>query len=250
MTGSENAGEESLLKIESSRRIFDEVYQRLRAAIVTGHFSPGERFVERSLTARLNVSRTPLREAMKRLEQEGLIVCYPHRGCFVRSPSFDEARQAYEMRRVAEGMSGELAAQRATEADLRRMRQVLDLGRSALAENNREALLMYNNEFHSLQAESARNLFLEQQLRSLSAYVDLLRGRQWVLSNRAAPTQREHEEILDALERRDSDLARRLNEIHVDHAWAVVEASFRRLSSTGIVSENSAQHEGDADDRG
>ena len=66
--------------------------------------------LERALTERLQVSRTPIREAIKRLEQEGLVVCYPHRGCFVRNPSYDEAREAYEMRRVAEGVAGELAS--------------------------------------------------------------------------------------------------------------------------------------------
>ena len=106
------------LAIGGSRRVFDEVYRRLRSAIITGHFAAGERFVERTLTERLQVSRTPIREAIKRLEQEGLVVCYPHRGCFVRSPSFDEAREAYEMRRVAEGVAGEFAATRATDAEL------------------------------------------------------------------------------------------------------------------------------------
>ncbi len=79
------------LAIAGSRRVFDEVYVRLRSAIIKGHFAAGERFVERTLTERLQVSRTPIREAIKRLEQEGLVVCYPHRGCFVRNPSYDEA---------------------------------------------------------------------------------------------------------------------------------------------------------------
>jgi DNA-binding GntR family transcriptional regulator len=228
---------DDLLKIGSNRRMVDEVYGRLRSAIITGHFSPGERFVERSLTARLTVSRTPIREALKRLEQEGLIVCYPHRGCFVRSPSFEEACQAYEMRRVAEGMSGELAASRATESDLERIREVLERGRAALKADDREAMLMHNNEFHQLQASAARNVFLENQLRLLSAYVDLLRGRRWMASDRAPSTQSEHEAILHALENRDSRLARQLNETHVDRAWRVIEAAFSHQSSASAREE-------------
>jgi DNA-binding GntR family transcriptional regulator len=219
---------DDLLKIGSNRRVVDEVYGRLRSAIIMGHFSPGDRFVERSLTARLTVSRTPIREALKRLEQEGLIVCYPHRGCFVRSPSFEEASQAYEMRRVAEGMSGELAAQRATEDDLEAIRKILKQSRTALKVNDREAMLVYNNEFHQLQARAARNVFLESQLRTLSAYVDLLRGRRWTASDRAPSTQVEHEAILRALEKRDSKLARQLNENHVDRAWRIIEKTFNQ----------------------
>jgi DNA-binding GntR family transcriptional regulator len=220
------------LLIGSSRRIFDEVYDRLRSAIVAGHFTPGERFVERTLEARLGVSRTPIREAIKRLEQEGLVVCLPHRGCFVRSPTFDEARQVYELRRVVEGFSGELAAQRATEADVARIRAVVRLGRTALEKGDRESMLLRNDEFHQLQARAAGNIFLEQQLRLLWAYMDLLRGRSWIATDRAPDTQQEHEAIVDALAARDAARARLLNEAHVDKAWKVVEALFRARASS------------------
>jgi DNA-binding GntR family transcriptional regulator len=220
------------LLIGSSRRVFDEVYDRLRSAIVAGHFTPGERFVERTLEARLGVSRTPIREAIKRLEQEGLVVCLPHRGCFVRSPTFDEARQVYELRRVVEGFSGELAAQRATEADVTRIRAVVRLGRTALEKGDRENMLLRNDEFHQLQARAAGNIFLEQQLRLLWAYMDLLRGRSWIATDRAPATQQEHEAIVDALANGDAARARHLNEAHVDHAWKVVEALFRARASS------------------
>jgi len=223
---------DDVLSIGVNRRVFDEVYHRLRSAIITGHFSPGERFVERTLTDRLGVSRTPIREAIKRLEQEGLVVCFPHRGCFVRSPSFEEARQAYEMRRVAEGVCGELAAQRATDDEIASIQRVVQQGRVALERGDREELLLRNDEFHGLQAKAARNVFLEGHLRMLWAYVDLLRGRSWITSDRAPLTQREHEAIVAALEKRDAPLARELNATHVDNAWNVVEAMFRRQDSS------------------
>ena len=220
------------LLIGSSRRIFDEVYDRLRSAIVAGRFAPGERFVERTLEARLGVSRTPIREAIKRLEQEGLVVCPPHRGCFVRSPTFEEARQVYELRRVVEGVSGELAAERATPAELGRMRDIVAHGRTALERGDREDMLLRNDEFHRAQVRAAGNIFLEQQLQMLLGYVDLLRGRSWIASNRAPDTQSEHEAIVEALAARDSARARQLNEMHVDHAWRVVEATFHKRDSS------------------
>lgn len=218
------------LAIPGSRRVFDEVYLRLRSAIIAGHFAAGERFVERSLTERLQVSRTPIREAIKRLEQEGLVVCYPHRGCFVRNPSFDEARQAYEMRRVAEGVAGELAATRATDAELQAIHDLVIATRARLAAGDREQVLLRNDEFHSLQVRGAKNAFLEQHLKTLWAYVDLVRGRWWMEGDRAFDTQREHEAIADALRQRDPVLARERNVAHVDNAWSVVEAGFKRLS--------------------
>lgn len=217
------------LAIAGSRRVFDEVYLRLRSAIVKGHFSAGERFVERSLTERLQVSRTPIREAIKRLEQEGLVVCYPHRGCFVRSPSFDEAREAYEMRRVAEGVAGEMAATRATDAELQRINELVRATRVRLEAGDREELLLRNDEFHHLQVLGAKNTFLEQHLKTLWAYVDLVRSRWWMEADRALATQSEHEAIVDALLARDPVLARERNVAHVDNAWKVIEAGFKSL---------------------
>ena len=227
---------EDPLAIGASRRVFDEVYSRLRSAIIAGHFAPGERFVERALTERLQVSRTPIREAIKRLEQEGLVVCYPHRGCFVRNPSYDEAREAYEMRRVAEGVAGELAATRATAAELQAICDLLAATRARLEAGDREEILLRNDEFHRLQARGARNTFLEQHLTTLWAYVDLLRGRWWREADRAFATQSEHEAIADALMRRDPALARQRNESHVDNAWSVVEAGFKRREHLSAAS--------------
>jgi DNA-binding GntR family transcriptional regulator len=224
------------LAIGGSRRVFDEVYSRLRSAIVAGHFAAGERFVERALTDRLQVSRTPIREAIKRLEQEGLVVCYPHRGCFVRNPSYDEAREAYEMRRVAEGVAGELAATRATLAELQAIHELLAATRARLEAGDREEILLRNDEFHRLQARGARNSFLEQHLTTLWAYVDLLRGRWWIEADRAFATQSEHEAIADALARRDPALARQRNEAHVDNAWSIVEAGLKRREQSTAAS--------------
>jgi DNA-binding GntR family transcriptional regulator len=226
--GTSSLGGPPSLSIEGHRRIYDEVYVRLRAAIVAGHFRPGERFVERTLTEQLQVSRTPIREAIKRLEQEGLVVCLPHKGCFVRSPSYEEARQAYEMRRIAEGFAGELAATKATDAELRSIHDLLTDTRARLEAGDREQILLRNDEFHALQAQAARNTFLEQSLKTLWAYVDLLRGRSWIEADRAFATQKEHEAIAEALLARNPALARERNEVHVVNAWQVVEAGLKR----------------------
>jgi DNA-binding GntR family transcriptional regulator len=84
-------------------------------------------------------------------------------------------------------------------------------------------MLLRNNDLHLLQARAARNVFLEQHLHTLWAYADLLRGRSWAESDRAFHTQREHEEIVAALYRRDPLRARELNEYHVEAAWKFVE---------------------------
>jgi DNA-binding GntR family transcriptional regulator len=171
------------------------------------------------------------------------VVCYPHRGCFVRNPSYDEAREAYEMRRVAEGVAGELAATRATTAELQAIHELLAATRARLEAGDREEILLRNDEFHRLQARGARNTFLEQHLTTLWAYVDLLRGRWWIEADRAFATQSEHEAIADALSRRDPALARQRNETHVDNAWSIVEAGFKKREQSSAAALEKPVHD-------
>ena len=128
-------------------------------------------------------------------------------------------------------MSGALAAARISDSELAAISQLVRESRLGLEAGDREGMLLRNNEFHALQARAARNVFLGQQLQTLRAYVDLLRGRSWVQSDRALEAQREHEEILDALYRRDPHAARELNEQHVETAWNFVEAHLKKLES-------------------
>lgn len=216
------------LTIGPERRVSDQAYQRLYDAIVTGHLEPGSRLVERDLTARLRVSRTPIREALQRLEKERLIVGYPHRGYYVRSPTLDEARQAYEMRKVIESACGEYAAQRATPEEIAGMREAVARGEGLLRSNDLPNLLLANNQFHYLQASATHNAFLVEEWRVVWAYVDLLRGRFWMRTDRPSTGHVEHGAMIDAIERQDVALARRLNEEHVDRAWAAVASRFER----------------------
>jgi len=217
---------DSPVDARSDRRLFDQVCERLRSAIVTGHLAPGARMVERDLTARLQVSRTPIREALRRLEHEGLVIGYPHRGYFVRNPSFKEARQAYETRRVVESACCELAAQRVNEVDVAALRHAVHKAQGILDSGDRVSLLACNQEIHHLMVKAARNLFLEKEWASMWAFADLLRGRWWGHTARPETGHFEHEALVEAIARGDASLALRLSAEHVDRAWANVAHRF------------------------
>lgn len=221
---------QELLAITSARRVSDEAYFRLRRAIVTGYFEPGSRLVERELTAQLDVSRTPIREALQRLEQDCLVVSEPHRGYYVHQPTIEEAQEAYEMRRLLEAACGELSAARATDEDIEAMRLAVEKGDELLNSGDWSALLLANNEFHHLQAKASGNRFIETELRRIWAYVDLLRGRKWATTDRPIVGHDEHHAILDAITRRDPSLARKLNEVHVERAWRNISALMRQAA--------------------
>lgn len=218
--------QEDGLVIGPRQRVSDEAYRRLYDAIVTGYFEPGMRLLERDLTSRLQVSRTPIREALQRLEKDRLIVFTPHCGYYVRNPTLEEARQAYEMRGIIEAACGEFAARRASPEQIAAMRQAVERGDELVRENDFANLLLANNAFHYLQARATHNAFLEEQWRVVWAYVDLLRGRIWMHTHRPSTGQEEHHAIIDAIERHDIALARRLNQEHVQQAWKTVADRF------------------------
>ena len=217
---------ESPLTVKPELRLFDQVYERLRSAIVTGHFAPGTRLREKELTETLRVSRTPVREALRRLDSEGLVVGYPHRGYFVHNPSFEEAKQAYETRQVVESACCRLAAERATEVDKAAMRQALNDAAAALEADDRATLLLCNKQIHHLMVRAAKNAFLEKHWLSMWAFAELLRGRWWAHTNRPEIGHAEHEALVAAITDGDSVLACELSEKHVGLAWANIASRF------------------------
>lgn len=230
-----------LLIISAERRLVDQVYERLRSAIIKGVFEPGQRLVERDLTTQLDVSRTPIREALKQLEQDGLVVCYPHRGSFVRQPTFDEARQAYELRRALEGLAAELAATRATDEEIDALHEAVEKGTAALKTGNRLALLLHNSELHLLIAKASHNTLLERQFREMWSYVHLLRGSWWAQTSRPDTGHPEHRALVAAIARRNPTLARQILEEHVSRAWENIARRFNSGNADEQRAEDAAR---------
>ncbi|MCP4896550.1 MAG: GntR family transcriptional regulator [bacterium] len=199
-----------------------------------GHVAPGARLLERDLTIQLEVSRTPIREALRKLEDEGLVVSFPHRGFFVRDPSFDEARQAYEMRRIVDSACCALAAERATEIDLATMRQAIRQCEEALNAGDRESVLIFNKDFHYSLAHAAHNVFLEKQWQALWTFADLLRGQWWAHTSQPETDHNEHAAIVEAIANRDVELARDLADKHIELAWKYVATRFEENSEVAI----------------
>jgi DNA-binding GntR family transcriptional regulator len=213
------SGNDRPVSARPDQRLFDQVCDRLRSAIISGQLEPGQRMRERELTERLEVSRTPIREAFRKLEIEGLVVSFPHRGFFVRNPSFEEAKQAYEMRRILDSACCELAALRANEIDIATLRQAIREAKEAVDAEDREAVLSCNRVFHLSLARAAHNDFLERQWVAMWAFADLLRGQGWNHPSRMKSWHQEHTAILETIVEKDAAKARDLADEHVRLAW-------------------------------
>ena len=194
----------------------ERAYRRLRDAILGGALPAGSRVSERALGKSLGVSAQPVREALRRLEAEGMVVTSPRRGTVVSE--FD-ARVLAEMnliRSALEGSAAALAARKATYADIADLRTRLGAMREATAMGDIAALTRANEAFHERLHAAAGNAFLARALETLRAYDRVARLRALGSSpEEPARALREHASLLAALRRRDPELAEARMRAHV-----------------------------------
>ena len=194
----------------------EAVYKRLKDAILAGAFAAGGRLVEQDIAARLLVSRTPVREALRRLESEGLVDIVPNSGARLAAPSRREVENAYVVREQLECLAVRLAAQTVAEKHFRRLDELVEAEESAFRERNLELYLEINESFHRIIAESTGN-------RILATYVENILARTNVYivfydpfyEDECNPSIAEHKALLRALRDHDGDLAERLMREHL-----------------------------------
>ena len=188
----------------SSRDLGLEAYSRIRAAIRGGSLTPGERLTETDLAARFGVSRTPVRQAIARLEAEGLLTHEARRGLTVTRPDHQQVVELYVMREVLEGAAARLAAQHASETEIAAMTEIVEREPTVFADA--AALATENQRLHGLLYLAAHNRYLLRSLEQLGATMSLLPSL-LTRDGRAEQAHAEHRAILQAIRGRDGDAA-------------------------------------------
>jgi DNA-binding GntR family transcriptional regulator len=163
----------------------------------------GQRIIEADLCAQIGVSRTPLREALRVLESEGLVELTPHKGVHIRQPSMNEIQEMFEVMGVLEGTCARLAVQKMTAAAWRKIERLHQKLEVHYQKGDRERYIAVNNVLHALIQELAGNRVLDDIVHRLREKVALYRHQQIYEPRRFDQSIREHREILDALRRRD-----------------------------------------------
>jgi len=181
----------------------EETYERIKAAIRDGTFPPGSRLTEADLVERFRVSRTPVRQALARLDTEGLLSHEPRHGIVVTRPDHQQVVELYAMREVLESTAARFAAQHANTSEIRSFEQMLE---EEEAISSASALSALNVRIHTLLHRAAHNRYL---LRGLAQLTDTMALLQTTLGDpaRARESHREHLEIFEAIRRRDGDAA-------------------------------------------
>jgi len=208
-------------KLQSNKApvgLSSRVYHQIRAEILKGAFIPGESVTEMGLAAQCGVSRTPVREALRQLELEGLVQLIPNKGAIILGISPEDICDIYQIRSMLEGSVAERAAQRASEEDVRRLTEILDLTEFYITRQNIEQLQAMDGQFHQLIYEMSGSRMFKRVLKDLHYYIGLTRNASLKSEGRAAESLKEHRAVLDAIARHDGMQARELMTLHVGKA--------------------------------
>ena len=195
----------------------DVVFNTLRQAILKGELKPGERLMEIQLAEKLGVSRTPIREAIRKLELEGLVLMIPRRGAEVAKISEKSLRDVLEVRRSLEELAIELACQRMTEADLKDLEDAQNTFREAVDAGNAMEIAESDEAYHDVIYNCTRNMRLVQILNNLREQMYRYRLEYIKDADKRQILMIEHEKILNALRGRHLPEARAAVREHIDN---------------------------------
>ena len=194
----------------------DQTYKALRDAIQKGELKPGTRLREVEVAQWLGMSRTPVREALSRLEADGLIVNDPHRGMIVTELDRRMVSELYVMRQVLEGTAAALAARHASDEEIAALREIADRDRG----NSEPARLASNNRlFHDALYLCAHNRYLLKTLNTLRESMALLGDTTLALPGRSETALEEHQAIIAAIEGHDPVAAEAAARAHINAAY-------------------------------
>ena len=207
------------------RPLHEEVADRMRELITEGVLAPGARLNERVLCEQLKVSRTPLREAFKVLAAERLIELHPNRGASVSTLSLSDVEHLFELMAALEGLSGELAARRRTDAEFDEIQALHFEMLAAHARRDLSAYYRLNRAIHETINRCARNPVLAEAYDSVNLRIQNLRFRSNFNREKWDAAVAEHTAMIDALGRSDAEALRAILERHLRHKRdAVLEA--------------------------
>jgi DNA-binding GntR family transcriptional regulator len=204
-------------KLPEVPNLRERVYQALKEMIIFKEIPPGEKLDEDSLANQLGVSRTPIRESLYRLENEGIVKIIPRRGAFIVKHSKESINEILSVREVLEGLSAREAASHITDAAL----EVLESLSEKFSESNVRLLskeyLQVDVKFHKTIIEASKNEWLISLMNILNDHIQMLRLRTVTFQGRPEQSLSEHRRILEALKAGDPLLAESLMREHINN---------------------------------
>lgn len=195
-----------------------DLHELILDAIDAGKYRPGARLLETELAQTFGVSRTPVREALRRLESQGVVTHEPRKGAIVASLDYNQLGELYAVREVMEGLAARMAARHASEIEIRLLRDMIARDRK---ETDPSKLALSNKRFHRQLHLASHNRYLSQTLDPIRRSLALLSGTTFADPDRPQQSNDQHQRIVDAIAARDEDEADAAARHHIMSSYAL-----------------------------
>jgi DNA-binding GntR family transcriptional regulator len=221
----ENAEER---KRKKKRLLREHVYVSIKSAIIGGEFEPGRRLIEEKLADDMKTSRTPVREAIQKLEKEGLIYRLPRGGFAVKGVTEEEVEEVFGLRGILEGYAGFLATARMDDAELKSLEDIIALEETCLQDMNVEEFIRLDGEFHDVVYKAAKNNRLYNLLHDLRDYI--YRYRVIIMRYQRKPqlAVQDHKEMVASIRSRNAKQVEKLVRKHMTRGKEVIKKKIRQ----------------------
>lgn len=194
------------------------VFTRLQNDILDGKYIAGDNLIETKLSSELGVSRTPIREAIRQLELEGLVKLIPNKGAVVKGLSVQDVKDIYAIRILIEGLAAKWAAEKITEEELEVLKETVDLEEFYTLKGDTEHVIKMDTRFHEKLFRASKSIPLIHTLSTFHHYLQKVRADNIRKPGRASETLEEHKKILQAIIDGNGELAEKYTTEHVRNA--------------------------------
>ena len=195
----------------------NRVFQKLRDDILKGIYKENDELREITLGKELGVSRTPVREALRQLELEGLVRIIPNKGTYVTGISKKDVKDIYMIRSLLEGLCARWATENIDEKGIEKLEEIIMLSEFHSRKEGSDQTVILDGKFHEVLYEASKSRILEHVLSDFHKYVQLTRAKSVQVEDRLQKSIEEHKGILDAIKAKDADLAEKLANEHMIH---------------------------------
>ena len=206
------------IRLDSYKPLRELVCEHIREAIFNGVFAPGERLMEIQMADEMGVSRTPVREAIRKLEMEGFVVMIPRRGTYVSNMSIKDINDVYEIRISLDTLAAGLAAERISDEELEELQRLLVKVGHAIEENDMAKVVEADIEFHDVLYRASRNERLRNIINNLREQITVIRGVSMRYPGRLKDTQEEHRRLVESIAARNVEKSQEAARIHLENA--------------------------------
>lgn len=214
--------------------LYEQIFKSIKKSIISGKLTPGERLIDTKLAAEFNVSRGPVREAFRKLEQSGMIENQDGIVC-VFTPSLRDALELYQVRCGLESVAAYWTAKNINESKLFELKECLKLTEEAIGKRKMDEVICLNTQFHDCIISSSQNVRLEEMMKNIRSLIQLCRNTTIKQYNRSDSFLAEHYEVYRAIESRNPNLAAREMERHIHSDMAHFERSFSKQYEESIM---------------